>query len=254
MRKALKFRLTLAAVGCLGLAQLVRPGQAGIAGSKHDFAQFGWAQNQICLPCHTPHNAIVRDSNGQLVGAPLWNHTLSTATYTLYVNPETGQQVTGQVDTNSRLCLSCHDGTVAVDSYGGGTGTQQITNPNSILGTDLSNDHPIGEAAVWQTPTPVDYVDPSLREAQGIMPLRRLADGRAVVGCTSCHEPHNRKNIPGMLWVAVSGPGTTVDGRSVSGSVLCLNCHKLGDTISPSPLLPGSAFRGPTVSNPTLRR
>jgi hypothetical protein len=200
------------------------PGRAGISGSKHDFGQFGWAQNQICLPCHTPHNAIVRDANGALVGAPLWNHTLSTATYTLYVDPDTGQNVTGQVDTNSRLCLSCHDGTVAVDSFGGGAGTQQMT--GGLLGTDLSNDHPIGEAAVWPNPNPAFLVDPALRTAAGIMPLRKLADGRNTVGCTSCHEPHNRKNQTHMLWVNNSGPITTVDGRSVSGSGLCMNCHK----------------------------
>jgi hypothetical protein len=174
----------------------------------------------------------------------LWNHTLSNATYTLFTDPDTGTQVTGQVDTNSRLCLSCHDGTVALDAFGGAAGTQQISNPDAILGTDLSNDHPIGEAAVWQTPTPTDYVDPALREAAGIMPLRRLADSRAVVGCTSCHEPHDRKNIPGMLWVPVSGPGTTVDGRSVTGSVLCMNCHKMGETISAPSLFRAGASSG----------
>jgi hypothetical protein len=225
--------LILGLICLVALARFGDVGQAGIAGSKHDFASLSWSRNQLCLPCHTPHNAIVRDSNGALVGAPLWNHTLSNATYTLYVDPDTGQNVTGQVDTNSRLCLSCHDGTVAVDAFGGGAGTQQITNPTAVLGTDLSNDHPIGEAAVWQNPTPADYVDPALRDAAGIMPLRRLADSRLVVGCTSCHEPHNRANTQGMLWVNNSGPGTTVDGKSVAGSVLCLNCHKMSDTTAP---------------------
>ena len=200
------------------------PARGGISGSRHDFGQFGWAQNQICLPCHTPHNAIVRDAQGVLVGGPLWNHTLSTATYVLYVDPNTGQNVTGAVDTNSRLCLSCHDGTVAVDSFGGGNGTNQMT--GGVLGTDLSNDHPLGENAVWPTPNPAYLVDPALRAAAGIMPLRNLADGRAAVGCTSCHEPHNRKNTVHMLWVNNQGAGTTVDGRAVSGSLLCMNCHK----------------------------
>jgi hypothetical protein len=213
-----------AAIAVLAVCFLVGDARAGISGSKHDFGQFGWANNQICQPCHTPHNAIVRDANGQLVGGPLWNHTLSTATYTLYVDPVTGQNVTGQVDTNSRLCLSCHDGTVAVDSFGGGKGTQQLT--GGLLGTDLSNDHPIGEAAIWPNPNPSFMVDPSLRDAKHIMPLRQLADGRNAVGCTSCHEPHNRANTASMLWVNNAGAGTTVDGRSVSGSVLCLNCHK----------------------------
>ncbi|HVT88467.1 MAG TPA: hypothetical protein VHD56_06410 [Tepidisphaeraceae bacterium] len=201
--------------------------QAGISGSKHDFGSLGWSQNQICLPCHTPHNAIVKDGNGVEVGGPLWNHTLSTATYTLYLDAN-GQGVTGQVDTNSKLCLSCHDGTVALDSFGGATGNTNIAG-KANLGNDLSNDHPIGEAAIWPTPNPSYMVDPTLRaNASGgaIMPLRALADGRQTVGCTSCHEPHNRKSTTHMLWVNNGVAGTTVDGRAVSGSLLCLNCHK----------------------------
>jgi hypothetical protein len=197
--------------------------QASISGSKHDFGTFGWSKNQICLPCHAPHNTIVKDANGAVVGGPLWNHTLSTATYTLYLD-DTGKPVTGAVDTNSTLCLSCHDGTVAVDSFGGGAGTQQMT--GGVLGTDLSNDHPMGENAVWTFPNPSYMVDPALRDAQGIMPLRQLADGRKVVGCTSCHEPHNRKSQTHMLWVNNQNAATTVDGRAISGSLLCMNCHK----------------------------
>lgn len=197
-----------------------------ISGSAHDFGSMSWSKNQICLPCHTPHNAILKDADGKALAGPLWNHTLSTATYTLYVDEATGQGVTGAVDQNSKLCLSCHDGTVALDSFGGLTGNQQMTNSKMVFGSDLSNDHPIGEAAIWPNPNPSYMVDPALRAAAGIMPLRYMSDGRQAVGCTSCHEPHNRKNTEHMLWVNNSGAATTVDGRSVSGSVLCLNCHK----------------------------
>jgi hypothetical protein len=220
-----QFHIVPAAICVMAIGLMAQSGYAGISGSKHDFGQFGWANNQICLPCHTPHGAIVRDANGQLVGGPLWNHTLtSRTTYDLYLDWETGTVISGAVDTNSRLCLSCHDGTVAVDSFGGGAGTQQLT--GGLLGTDLSDDHPIGEAAIWWTTTPPYMVDPALRTAAGIMPLRKMSDGRLAVGCTSCHEPHNRKNTTYMLWVRNDGPATTVDGRSVTGSALCMNCHK----------------------------
>jgi hypothetical protein len=242
MNTARKLTAVVAASAALALAALLQPhSRAGIAGSKHDFGTLGWSQNQICLPCHTPHNAIVRDSQGAVVGAPLWNHTISSATYTLYVDPDTGQQVTGAVDTNSRLCLSCHDGTVALDSFGGVAGTQVLT--GGLIGTDLSDDHPIGEAAIWPTPTTPDLVDPALRAAAGIMPLRRLPDGRDVVGCTSCHEPHNRANVPGMLWVNNATPGTTVDGRTVSGSILCQNCHNMESPIVTTPTLAARSRR-----------
>jgi hypothetical protein len=198
---------------------------ASITGSAHDFGGQQWSGGQVCAPCHTPHNAIVKDAGGAVLAGPLWNHTLSSATYILYLD-STGTGVTGDVDENSKLCLSCHDGTVALDSFGGKTGTQFITNNRKILGTDLSNDHPIGENAIWPTPNPSYMVDPSLRSAAGIMPLRPMADGKLAVGCTSCHEPHNRKGTDHMLWVNNAIAGTTVDGRSVNGSLLCLNCHK----------------------------
>lgn len=218
-------RHVLPIVAAVAIGLMAQTVSAGISGSAHDFGQFGWARNQICLPCHTPHNAIVRDGNNVVVGGPLWNHTLSSVvSYDLYLDWQTGTTLSGQVDTNSRLCLSCHDGTVAVDSFGGGAGTQQLT--GGLVGTDLTNDHPIGEAAIWWTTTPPYMVDPSLRSAQNIMPLRKMADGRLAVGCTSCHEPHNRRNQQYMLWVNNTGPGTTVDGRSVTGSLLCMNCHK----------------------------
>lgn len=202
---------------------------AGIRGSKHDFSGLGWSKQQSCLPCHAEHGSKVRDASGNIVQAPMWNHTISTATYELYLDPDTGAKVAGSVDSNTRLCLSCHDGTVALDSFVGGDGTHQMT--GGVVGTDLSNDHPVGEAALWPTGSAAtDFVDPSLRDAAGIMPLRRLADGRKVVACVSCHEPHNRAEQPGMLWVNNSGPGTTVDGRMVSGSVLCMNCHKMDDS------------------------
>jgi hypothetical protein len=217
---------------------------AGITGSAHDFgagANAAWSKGQICAPCHAPHNATVKDADGNQLNGPLWNHQLSAVTqYTLFNEySDMSGFKTGKVDQNSKLCLSCHDGTVALDSFGGQTGSQVITNPRAVFSSDLSNDHPIGEAAVWpQTWDPTAnggkgawtggtyMVTPDLRNTAGIMPLRVMADGRNVVGCTSCHEPHNRKSQDHLLWVNNSGPATTVDGRAVSGSVLCMNCHK----------------------------
>ncbi|UCF93513.1 MAG: hypothetical protein JSW39_04945, partial [Desulfobacterales bacterium] len=110
---------------------------AGIQGSAHDFSGFGFAGGQICLPCHTPHNA-------ESDAAPLWNHELSVATYNLYSSPSLDAAV-GQPTGASKLCLSCHDGTVAVDSFGGDSGTIFISafGADVDLTTDLSNDHPI---------------------------------------------------------------------------------------------------------------
>ncbi len=51
-----------------------------IAGSAHDFSGEAWnAAGEICIPCHTPHNADITAAN-----APLWNHELTAATYYFY--------------------------------------------------------------------------------------------------------------------------------------------------------------------------
>jgi hypothetical protein len=224
-----RYILTAATAAALMVAMGLVAGRnadAGIVGSKHDFSAQGWAKNQICLPCHIPHNATVKDAEGAELGGPLWNHTLSTATYTVYDDTAVGGTKNIKLDTNSVLCMSCHDGTVALDSFGGGAGTAGAITGNANFGTDLGDDHPIGEAAVWPTPNPSYMVDPALRDAKRTMPLRKLTDGRLAVGCTSCHEPHNRTNVANMLWVSNTGAFTTADGRSVSGSGLCLNCHK----------------------------
>src|SRR5436190_20798098 len=100
-----------------------------IAGSKHDFSAATWSDQQICKPCHTPHNAISQDLTGRL-----WAHTLSTQTYKYHgarTTPADGITTTDDaagsasqtdMDSATRMCLSCHDGTVALDSFMGKDG------------------------------------------------------------------------------------------------------------------------------------
>lgn len=110
------------------------------SGHKHNFsAGSGGVEAQdetrICVFCHTPHNAITGDSGASLINAPLWNHTLSDPSLTYdvktqsstYTNTITGDvylhsQPLDQPDGASRLCLSCHDGTVSVGNVRSITG------------------------------------------------------------------------------------------------------------------------------------
>jgi len=49
-----------------------------------------------------------------MANSQLWNHQMSSVTnYIVYTSP-TLKAVVGQPDGSSRLCLSCHDGTVAL--------------------------------------------------------------------------------------------------------------------------------------------
>ena len=127
--------VVLIAIGWLVCASL-----AGIVGSSHDFRVTGWSDQEICRPCHTPHSS---DSS---VPPPLWNHELTRATYVLYDDSRL-VVAAEQPGVASLLCLSCHDGTVGLDAFGGNPGGVFVSG-DSLIGTVLSDDHPVG--LPWQ--------------------------------------------------------------------------------------------------------
>lgn len=181
---------------------------AEIAGSVHDFSAMGWSGGQICLPCHTPHNA-----DTTVAGSPLWNHEVTVATYALY-SSGTLDAAPGQPAGVSKLCLSCHDGTVALDSFGGNTGATYITG-SDLIGTDLSNDHPISftyNDALATTDGelhPPSTTDSSLG---GTIDDDMLFSGN--LECASCHDVHDKYPANPSLLVITN-----------AGSALCLVCH-----------------------------
>ena len=181
----------------------------GIVGSAHDFSGAGWnTTGEICIVCHTPHNA-----DTTVTDSPLWNHEVTTSTFTLY-SSSTLNATPGQPDGRSKLCLSCHDGTVALDSFGGvTTGTNYITG-NANFGTDLSNDHPISityDTALATTDGGLH--DPAITNSGlGSTIANDMLFGNKVE-CSSCHEVHNAYGINKLLI------------KSNAGSQLCLTCH-----------------------------
>ena len=178
--------------------------EAGIAGSAHDFSSQGWSGGQICEPCHTPHNAST--------AGPLWNHAVSAASYTLYASG-TMDAGPAQPAGVSLLCLSCHDGTVALDSFGGATGTNTITG-SALVGTDLSNDHPISFAYdSTLASSDGELHDPSTASTTlgGTIDADLLFSGQ--LECASCHDVHDAAGNAFLL---------KIDN---AGSALCLTCH-----------------------------
>jgi hypothetical protein len=183
-----------------------------ITGSAHDFQGQGWSGGQICVVCHTTHNGSI------VQGAPLWNHELTTGTggWTLYsgvamaatpLDPGFGQAGEGI----STLCLSCHDGTVALDSFGGVTGTTFISGTANVT-TDLSDDHPI--AIPYNIGLQGDMEDPATATTDigGTIDNDLLFGGR--VECASCHDVHN------------DGLGATaLLTLNNAASNLCQTCH-----------------------------
>jgi len=202
-----KINLFLTLILSLMCSQLVL-GQS-IVGSAHDFSDDTWnTSGQICLVCHTPHNADVSVSN-----APLWNHETTTATFTTY-SSATMDATTGQPDASSKLCLSCHDGTVAVDNFGDQTGGSHFLSGNSNIGTALSDDHPISftyDAALASADD--GLYDPSTANSGlgGTINADMLIGSQ--VQCASCHDVHNGSGVAKLL------------KKSNEASALCLTCH-----------------------------
>ncbi len=183
---------------------------AQMAGSDHDFSGKNWNNTgEMCVVCHTPHNA-----DATVTDAPLWNHEVTTSTFTVYTGGGTMDATTGQPGGTSKLCLSCHDGTVAVDNFGGQTGGTEFVTGDKNLGTDLSNDHPISfayDAALASLDG--GLFDPTTTNSG----LGGTIDGDMLFNgsleCASCHDVHDATNISKLLV------------KSNSGSALCLTCH-----------------------------
>ena len=176
---------------------------ADITGSAHDFSSHSWSGGETCIVCHTPHNA-----DQTIVASPLWNHQVTSSVYELY-SSATMDATMGQPAGVSRLCLSCHDGTVATDSYGGTEGTAFITGSANV-GTDLSGNHPVG--ITWSHQT-VEGCGTQCHDLSNGTFTYEVAFYDGKVECASCHDPHNNTVEPHMLRV------------TLAGSELCLYCH-----------------------------
>ena len=193
----------------LGLLLVAGLAGAQITGSAHDFSSQGWGTNEICQPCHTPHNASTT------LPVVLWNHAVTSATYTLYSSPTMNAQ-TGQPDGVSKACLSCHDGTVALDSFGGSTG-QNTIGGDANFGTDLTNDHPVSftyDNALATTDGGLYQPTATNSGLGGTIAADMLfGPGNDQVECASCHDVHNAANQDALLL------------KANTGSALCLTCH-----------------------------
>ncbi len=185
------------------LACFINPAaHASIRGSAHDFSSQGWSQGETCIACHTPHNA------SKTLDTPLWNHATTTASFTLYSSSSLHNPV-GQPGPHSKSCLSCHDGTVAVDSFAGGTGTLSISG-SALIGTDLSNDHPVGITMYHEAGLKCQ----NCHQTHPFKFVSVLPFYEGKVECASCHDPHN--NGVG---------GAKMLRKTITGSLLCLHCH-----------------------------
>lgn len=200
---------------------------AGVGGTKHNFGSLSPEatksadSTEICVFCHTPHN-----SNP---AGPVWNKQDSGATYNVYESQTLAATLTpnsptlGQPTGSSKLCLSCHDGTIAIGSLlnlpGKTTsGTLAVTGPavdgtgklsstsTAYIGSDLKDDHPISFDYSASYPSNGEI------KGSGSFPAGVKLDSSNRLQCTSCHDPHGTA-YPKFLVASLD-----------SGS-LCAACH-----------------------------
>ncbi len=265
----------------------------GITNTRHNLTQGPIVNNgdtmdsfrndygEVCVYCHTPHGA------NNTVALPLWNRTFNNPAYTTYdtLNTSTLTSDIDQPGINSLACLSCHDGTLGVDSIinmpgsGGYDVNQQTSQNNAFLdtwvaqnggpdnthqglsdteclvchstgatgdlfpnatdfrvfaiGTDLTNDHPVGiqlpaangPGTDFNSPTAVrtsiQWFDTDGDTRPDTDEIRFYDSGTGPrVECGSCHDPHG---------VAPGGSGGLINRSflriSNEGSAVCLTCH-----------------------------
>ena len=189
---------------------------AKITGSGHDFSNKSWSGGEICLPCHIPHNAKANTE----IKVPLWNHTVTTATFQIYSSTTLKTTTIGQPSASSRACLSCHDGTVAYNAFGSNkTGTESASGALN-LGTDLSNDHPVS----FTYDKNLSDADTGLYNplTQSVAQLDNKTIDQAMlidhkVECATCHDVHAAKGKASNANLLL-----VVDNAN---SALCLTCH-----------------------------
>lgn len=148
-------------------------------GNWMDYARNNYGE--VCVYCHTPHGA-----NSTIPKAPLWNRTNIGNSYTVYNKPLTSGQSPTQPGVNSLTCLSCHDGTVAIDSIinmpgsGGYSSGQETSQNNTFL--DTWDNSGTGSGV-----SPVDH---------GVIWSPASGDGFGPYNCNHCHTTGNVWDIP----------------------------------------------------------
>ncbi|MCF7974574.1 MAG: hypothetical protein K9N55_12215 [Phycisphaerae bacterium] len=172
-----------------------------VMGSPHDLSAS--TGSDACRFCHTPHGVSPK--------TVLWNQPLSTTVYKIYQSSSLEAMV-GQPTGSSKLCLSCHDGTVALPVAGMGSSRVSgatLKPGQANLGTDLSDDHPIS----FFYSDALSARDPQIRPASSL-PAALALDRENELQCTTCHDAHNNQY----------GKFLTMPNER---SAMCTSCHGL---------------------------
>ena len=194
-----------------GLASpLVAQTASDMVNTKHNLSVSGpgpiraLTETRICIFCHTPHNATPL--------SPLWNKELEPQNYQVYTSLTLKAGPLPQPSGPTKLCLSCHDGTIAmgavVNPAGGiSMASGDMLPPGSLanFGLDLSGHHPVS--------FPYHAALPNV-ELAAAPPPDLVFGGTDEVHCITCHDPH--RDTYGRFLLK--------DNRY---SALCVTCHQM---------------------------
>jgi predicted CXXCH cytochrome family protein len=222
----LKFR-TILVMAMIALAAGLAAGQAGDVLGSHDMSPASGSPitgnlGSPCMYCHAPHSGL--NGTAGVLPTPLWDQKLSNVTSyqnytsTTMVNPTNPVVPLG---SNSSLCLSCHDGTVAMGTltpYGKVSMTSSLAGTPADLGTNLQTTHPFNfitplkaAADLWSS---LSAVPPYTQDPTGAV---KLINGN--VECGSCHNPHVQYIDPNGNFLVINNSNPN------SPSALCVSCH-----------------------------
>ncbi len=164
-----------------------------------------------CIYCHAPHSGVADLT-------PLWNQTLTTQSYTPYGSSTYVEKGNSQppLGTDSLLCLSCHDGTVAPGQtivYRTIPMTGKMNAPD-VFGSNLQSSHPFS-LVLPMTDSP-DLVASLVSQGRTADPLGKVRLIKGNIECTSCHDAHIQ---------AIDTVNQNFLVRDSSSGQMCLACH-----------------------------
>lgn len=195
-----------------------------------DGAGGGWnSREEICRVCHVPHDHN-RTTLSYWTQGLLWNHEPSnTAVWTPYTSGSM-DATTGDPSGPSLLCLGCHDGTTAIDSFDNHTATPvNIVDYNAaysvpgagLAAGDLSGSHPYSVSYYDDINMNPDTTTMGTSGTIADVLFGDTAGLTATVECSSCHDVHDQNGVAGTHLLRVAN--TVASGGTASG--LCLTCH-----------------------------